>query len=118
MFSSVALASIDTHGMRRHVELITDNNGSTCLTIPNEKPVQLVAELTYNIPINNASDDYVIIEVQLSLVGICEKNYGHEFIIIERLRTSAKSRRSACRNSPWINRQSHMLLQNTTRMSG
>ena len=58
--------------MKKHVELITDNNRSTCLTIPNKKPVQLVAEMTVNIPFNNASDNYVVIEIQLSSVDICE----------------------------------------------
>ena len=72
MLSSAALVSVDTHGLRKHIELITDNNGSTCLTISNQKPVQLAAEFTVNIPINDASNNYVIIKVQLSSDNICE----------------------------------------------
>ena len=72
MLSSAALVSVDTHGLRKHNELITDNNTSTCLTIPNEKPVQLVAEFTVNTSINNFSDDFVIIEIQLSSDNMCE----------------------------------------------
>ena len=72
MLSSAALVSVDTHGLRQHIELITDNNASTCLTIPNKKPFQLVAEFTINIPIDNESNNRVIIEVQLSSDNICE----------------------------------------------
>ena len=72
MLSSAALVSVDTHELRKHIELITDNNGSTCLTISNEKPVQLVAEFTVNIPIDGESNNCVIIEVQLSSDNICE----------------------------------------------
>ena len=72
LLSSVAPVSVDTHGLRKHIELITDNNGSTCLTISNEKPVQLVAEFTVNIPVDDESNSCVIIKVQLSSDNICE----------------------------------------------
>ena len=69
----VATLNVDTHTREEHVELITDRNKSTCLAVPHERPVQLVAELTIRTQIENATLDDVIIEIQLSSLDNCER---------------------------------------------
>ena len=53
--------------------MITDKNESTCLAVPNERPIQLVAELTITTQIENAILDDVIVEIQLSSFDNCER---------------------------------------------
>ena len=65
--------NVDTHTREEHVHLITDKNESTCLVVPNERPVQLLAELTIRTQIENATLDDVIIEIQLSSFDNCER---------------------------------------------
>ena len=64
---------VDTHSRKEHVQLMTDKNESTCLTVPSKRPVQLVAELTLRIQIENATIDDAILEIQLSLFNSCER---------------------------------------------
>ena len=64
---------MDTHKREEELQLITDRNESTCLAVPNERPIQLVAELTIRTQIENATLDDVILEIQLSSFTNCER---------------------------------------------
>ena len=69
----VATVNVDTHTREEHVQLITDKNESTCLAVPNERPVQLMAELTIRIQTENATLDDIILEIQLLPFDNCER---------------------------------------------
>ena len=59
--------------MEQHVQLLTDKNESTCLAIPNCRPVQLVADLTFRPQMEDTTVGNVVLQIQLSSFTDCQR---------------------------------------------